>query len=234
MTVIHVVSTAFVGEDPRKRKLAELCKASVAAQLGVEVVHHFVDAATQEVPATKTENILATVRHLPADAVVAFVDGDDRLAHKKALLRVAEEHERGMWCTWGSFMDDDGRPGFAAKVDDDADYRRVPWVSTHLKTVRAGLLQRIHPADLQYRDDADVVHWIDRGDDPAFMWPCLEQAGKDRVAFIRDCLYVYSLSVAWHRSASPAERKHEVDLVAMVRARKPYDRLKCDRLEDMR
>jgi hypothetical protein len=225
---VYVVSTGW------KHETAHLCRASVASQKGVEVEHIYVEASDQYFPKTKMENIISVVGGLSMDAVVALVDGDDWLASRTALRRIAQAHAEGFWVTFGSFVNDDGSPGFAAPYSRPA-YRKLPWTATHLKTVRAGLLQSIRHEDLQMNELDSVAltrvegvsppAWIDRADDPAFMYPCLEMAGADRVQFIRETLYVYKLSGAWHRSASPKELAHEAEIMALTRMRHPYERL---------
>ena len=229
---MHVVSTGW------RHATAGLCRASVASQLDVEAVHHYVEASEQDPPRTKVENLREIIGTLPTDAVVACLDGDDWLSHKRALARVAQAHAEGAWVTWGSFRNSDGSPGFAAPYEDHESYRQTPWRATHLKTFRAGLFQRIREADLKYPAAADGkcvplvelaadMRWIDRGDDPAFMWPILEMAGRDRCKYIRDFLYVYNEAEGWHRTASEAALKHQADIVELTRARKPYERLEA-------
>ena len=197
---------------------ADVCKASVRAQ-GLAIEHRYIEASEQNPRRTKLENLVEMAANLEPEDMIAFVDGDDWLARRTALSRAAEEHAAGAWVTYGSFVQSDGKPGFAEPYP-TPEYRKHPWLATHLKTVRAGIFQRIDRAHLHYRGE-----WIDRADDPAFMWPCLEMAGADRVCFIPDTLYVYSYSTSWELTASPAERQHERDIVAHLRKLPPYERL---------
>lgn len=213
-----VLSTGFRSDN------ALLCKTSVARQTGLEAMgvtwsHTYIEASEQRPRKTKLENLHDAIAPLAPETVVALVDGDDHLAHRGALARVMREHAMGHWVTYGSFVQSDGKPGFAAPYL-TTDYRAQQWLGTHLKTFRAGLFQRIRREDLMYRGQ-----WIDRGDDPAFMFCCLEQAGPDRVKFIDEVLYVYSHSESWELGATPDERQHERDIVADVRSRQPYARL---------
>ena len=216
LPVIHVISTGWA--HPTKA----LCLSSVRSQVDVEARHTYIDADLQVPPRTKMENLVEQLGKLEDEAVVVLVDGDDWLAHKRALARVAQAHYgEGAWCTYGSFRNSDGSPGFAAPYGPEEDYRRSDWRATHLKSFRAGLFNRIKHEDLQY-----LGKWIDRGDDPAFMFCILEMAGRDRTQWIRDFLYVYNEAQGWHRGASAAELAHQAAIVAHCRGLPRYKRLR--------
>jgi Methyltransferase domain len=210
---VTVISTGF------KAPTAHLCRASVAAQVGVQVEHRYVEASEQRPPKTKIENLLEQVADLPPDRIVALVDGDDWLAHPEALARVAETHRRGAWVTYGQFMDVRGGTGFAAPYE-RPDYRQMPWLATHLKTFRAGLMQRIDPEDLKFEGS-----WIERDDDPAFMFPILEMAGHRRQFFIADILYVYNSTASWETTAPAGELARQAMIDKFIRAKKPYPQI---------
>ena len=228
---VHVISTGW------KHATAGLCRDSVKRQVDVEVSHEYIEASEQSPPRTKMQNLHEAIGRLAPDAVVACLDGDDWLFHKRALARVAQAHAEGMWVTYGSFVNSDGSPGFARPYGEHEAYRSGEWRLTHLKTFRAGLFQRIKDEDLRYPSDAagNVVaqaqatehRWIDRADDPAFMYPIVEQAGRARVQYLRDILYVYSLATAWHRTAPPQHLEHEARIMGLTRARPPYARIEA-------
>jgi hypothetical protein len=209
-----VISTAW--HSPNEA----ICRASVGRQAGIHAEHVWIEASKQDPARTKLENLSDAIAPLPSDTIVALVDGDDYLSHNFALARIERAHADGAWVTYGSFAQSDGRNGFAQAYGDLEDYRRTPWRMTHLKTFRAGLFQRIDRADLFFEGE-----WIDRGDDPAFMWPIAEMAGRDRVTFIADCLYIYNLQTAWEKTATRVELARERAIVDVVRSRKPYARI---------
>ena len=226
---VHVVSTGWA------HATAGLCRSSVKAQVGVEVTHTYVEASEQRPARTKVENLLEVIRKLKPTDVCALVDGDDWLPHRRCLARVAMAHAEGAWVTYGSFVNSDGSPGFAAPYRPDEDYRTTPWRMTHLKTFRAGLFQRIDPAHLHYPSDArgrcttpDAAveqRWVDRADDPAFMFPIAEMAGRDRVQYLRDCLYCYNEAGGWHRTAPAQQLEHQARIEAYVRSLPEYQRI---------
>jgi hypothetical protein len=211
---VHVVTTGW--RHPTKH----VCLASVASQLDVKVSHTYIEASEQVPARTKMQNLHDVIGRLAPDAVTVLVDGDDWLAHRRALARIALAHAEGAWATYGSFRNSDGSPGFARPYLPSEDYRTSDWRATHPKSFRAGLFQKIAQQHLRFGG-----LWIDRADDPAFMYPILEMAGRDRVQFLRDCLYVYNEVAGWHRTASQAELRHQAEIMGYVRALPRYQRL---------
>lgn len=210
--VIHVISTGFVA--PTKEK----CLASVRAQVGVDVVHHYVEAAEQVPPANVLSNVLGVVDTLDPDAVCAWLDGDDWLSHDGALARVQWMHDQGAWVTYGSFRFSDGRPGFAAEYGRDELVRSSAWRATHLKTFRAGLVQRLRPEDREWPRDA-AAPW-----DVVIMFAAIEQAGWERTTFCPEVLYVYNFASSHEWKHGPGEERR---WEAEIRRRAPYERLEA-------
>ena len=210
--MIHVVSTAFAAPT------RERCLASVASQRGCQFTHHYVEASTQDPPQDVITNQMSVIRSLPPDAIVALLDGDDWLAHPDALAAVAYLHEAGAWVTYGSFEYSDGRKGFAGELDTHQPVRAQAWKSTHLKTMRAGLFQRLLPADLAWPRGAPVP-W-----DMVAMFAAIEMAGWERVAYCREVLYVYNLSTSNEWRNGP---QGEIALAAQIRARPAYGRIEA-------
>jgi hypothetical protein len=208
--MITVLSTGF--RAPTKIR----CLTSVEVQTA-QHEHDYIEASDQRPPLTVTENIWRACRDLPPDRVVAWIDGDDWLAHDEVLAHVLKLHVDGALCTYGSFRFADGRtPGFKAYKDPKR-CREEPWWGTHLKTFRAGLV-----ANIDYRDLHDANgKWIDMCCDQALMFPVLEQAGAAAV-FVPEILYVYSYGTSWEHRMSPEERKREKDTSAYLRGKRRY------------
>lgn len=220
-----VVSTSFAPPADARRR----CLESVAAQRreGFSVEHVYLDAAEQNPARGHFENLRSVIAPVSPDTVIVSLDGDDWLGPPDALARVARAHAEGAWVTWGSFVYADGRPGFAAGLPVYAwseempnairpgQLRYLPWVTTHLKTYRAGLFQRIDPAHLR----------VSHGRDLAVMFPCLEMAGPEHSRFIADPLCVYNLENSTLFNGSPAEVAEERAQVDHVRRLPPYARI---------
>jgi hypothetical protein len=182
------------------------------------VKHIYFDAAMQDPPKTHWENLIAAIEPLEPDTVVCSLDGDDWLLGEHALARVAAAHAEGAWVTWGSFVHADGRPGFAAPLTPGVPIRQHPWVTTHLKTFRAGLFQRIAIADMQ--DAAGAWHYYAR--DMVLMFPCIEMAGPERCRFIPEVGYVYNFANSSEWSYLAKDRAEDAAAVAYVRGLRPY------------
>lgn len=209
---ITVVSTG------RNAPTKDLCLASVRMQLGGPYEHIYVESPPE---VTVLENVHREVHKLPPDTIVVWLDGDDWLFACHSLLTVHRIYLQNPECmmTYGQFVDDKGRPGFAAPYT-TTDYRSAPWLATHLKTFRAGLFQRIAVEDLQQ----DGM-WIPMASDQAVMLPMLEMAGPHRVLFNREPLCVYNTANSHWANADAAGRREEAEWAQRIRAKRRYGRL---------
>lgn len=213
---IFVVSTGFHVRD------AERCLSSVRSQKGVTAQHIYVDASHQDPPKTCAENLVTMIAPLPPEAIVVWLDLDDRLTRPDALEIVRRQHAAGAWATYGSFVCRDGRAGFAAPYREHESIRRSDWRATHLKTFRAGLFQRIRHDHLQIDGE-----WLHRAVDMAIMMPILEMAGHDRRVFVPEVLVEYDYGASFEFNATAEERAVEKSLDAYVRGLPPYGRLEA-------
>lgn len=237
---ITIVSTALNAE-----KWVGRCIESVQRQTFEDWTHIFIDAKSDDhtlKAAAKqiargathqTQLVAADVRKpalqnaveawtsLPDDEIVVWLDGDDWLAHDRALEVVAEAYtDPDVWLTYGQFMMPDGSIGFAARYPAGANVRKIDWRATHLKTFRAGLGKKIKPRDLHKPDGS----WCDLAIDHAVMYPLLEMAGE-RYACIDQVVCVYNFASSWwatHDGAARAVERAEDD---RFRAMPSYERL---------
>ena len=241
---ITVVSTALNAE-----KWVARCIESVQRQTFQDWSHVFIDAKSDDgtlvaaqVQAARGDrrtvlrqntrrkaalhNAVETWNALPDDEIVVWLDGDDWLAHDRALEVLAETYtDPDVWLTYGQFMMPDGTIGFASRYPEDANVRKLDWRATHLKTFRAGLVKKIKPIDLQ-RPDAQgrLMGWCDLAIDHAVMYPLLEMAGE-RYAAIDRVLCVYNFDSSWWATHDAAARAVERAEDERFRAMPSYDRL---------
>ncbi len=159
-------------------------------------------------------SILPIWRALPPEEVIVWLDGDDALLVPKALEIVAQAHEAGAWVTYGTFVTTDGHvPEWQSDAIGPTP-RRAPWRSSHLKTFRAGLVQKIDPAHL-----ADGY-----ARDRAVMYPCLEMAAE-RAVYINRLLYLYNTENSFAVNAPAEEQARELEAVRRIVNYPRYKRL---------
>jgi hypothetical protein len=215
--MITVISTGFAA--PTKAR----CIESVRVQRGVEIEHVYIEAAEQSPPKTKTENLYDAITKLPPDRIVALVDGDDWLAHDRALASSARFYLEGAMVTYGNFVRSDyaSSRGVAAYAPGSSP-RLEPFQASHLKTFRAGLFQRIAKADLMFEGD-----WLPFGicDDVAFMIPMLEMAGEDRARFNPEAVYVYNMASPLARYRDRGVVDMQARIAAHLRTLPKYERI---------
>jgi len=207
--VIHVISTTYAAPEKARSR----CLDSVAVQ-DCPHVHHYIDALEQTPPRSHFENLITTIAPLADDDIVASVDGDDWLAVGGALEIVQRAHDRGALVTYGSFRHADGRPGFARQLQGPP--REQPWVTTHLKSFRAGLFKKIDHEHLKY-----CGRWLEHARDLALMYPLLEMAGS-RAVFVPEVIYVYNYGNSTEFNGNATTLAQEREQVAYVRSLPEY------------
>jgi len=231
-----VVSTAL-----NKERWVQRCIESVRQQTFKARNHIFIDAASDDETAREAkhfpypqltvqvnptrkaalQNAVETWNELPDDEIVVWLDGDDWLAHDRALEVVAEAYtDPDVWLTYGQFMMPDGTIGFASRYPAGGNVRQIDWRATHLKTFRAGLAKKIRPADLLKPDGT----WCDLAIDHAVMYPLLEMAGE-RYACIDKIVCVYNFEASWWANQDTAARAVERAEDDRFRAMPSYERL---------
>lgn len=160
---------------------------------------------------------------LGPESIVVWLDGDDELVDG-ALERVALLYERSdVWATYGSYVLDDGRPDWTTHSHFGRRYigapRREAWRASHLKTFRAGLVNKIPPSYLVKPDGTPYTRALDH----VVMFAVLELAGE-RYAVSSDVNCVYNLKHSGVRN-DPTVAADERELVREIRGRTPLEPL---------
>ena len=139
------------------------------------------------------------------DTIIVTVDGDDYLSNENVLSYLNEIYSEDIWMTYGQFTPISGRyEGVCQPLEynitfNDAGekvinqltsqtYRRSgAWVTSHLRTFRAWLWNKIEDSDLRDCEGKYFkVAW-----DLAFMYPMIEMAGS-HLKYIDKILYFYN------------------------------------------
>ena len=140
-------------------------------------------------------NIYEAIEHSgdnPEDVIVTL-DGDDWFATKKALEILNEVYlENRCFMTYGSYIEFPSmkRGPFCKQIPHDvvkgSTYRQSKWFSSHLRTFKRHLWERIEVSDLKNGDEFFRMTW-----DMAFMFPMLEMSGPLAI-HIDKMLYSYN------------------------------------------
>ncbi len=146
------------------------------------------------------ENIYTAIHTLiPDHKIVVTVDGDDELSSDEVLLRLEKEYQDPhIWLTWGQYrrVSDGGLGGscpLSDKVWINKSLRSDSWVTSHLRTFKAGLFKKIKKADFLYNNEFFSVAW-----DLAMMFPMIEMCAptndreRPHCVFIPEVLYAYN------------------------------------------
>lgn len=141
-------------------------------------------------------NLDSTIRMIDPKKVVVTVDGDDLLANSHVLEKLAAIYSSGekIWLTYGNYKTVPYVYQWCCspiplKIQQKNEFRKYPWVTSHLRTFYAGLFQRIQKKDLLYQGHFFPMTW-----DLAMMFPMLEMASRGHIRFIPEVLYLYNVS----------------------------------------
>ncbi|KAJ1492573.1 nucleotide-diphospho-sugar transferase [Baffinella frigidus] len=184
-------------------------------------------------------NLLLAVDHAdPADEeVVVVLDGDDWLAHPRALSLLCPAYNRhGAWVTYGTYLEfptgltPDWIVDFAPSVVEQKTFRQTAFVSSHLRTFKTFLLRAIPLAEFCYPVDRQDQGWgplcpggdtrmFDRaGADVAVMLPLLELAGH-RIVRVPHVVHVYNVATPLNDFKVHLQEQWDVDSIVRGRAR---------------
>lgn len=128
--------------------------------------------------------------------VIVTLDGDDWFASKKTLDILKQNYDNfGCWMTYGSYVEYPTKnvgkfskqiPQF---VINNNSYREHEWCSSHLRTFKYKLWNKIEKQDLLDQDGKFYrMTW-----DLAIMFPMLEMCGN-KAKYIKEVLYIYNLT----------------------------------------
>jgi len=126
--------------------------------------------------------------------IIATLDGDDWLIGDHVLQKLSNVYNQNKcWMTYGSYAEYPlkTRGRFSRQIPDfviqNNSYRKSAWMSSHMRTFKYKLWNKIDKKDLLEEDG----RFCDGAWDMAFMFPMLEMSGP-RGIFIKDMLYVYN------------------------------------------
>jgi glycosyltransferase involved in cell wall biosynthesis len=129
--------------------------------------------------------------------IIVILDGDDWLSSADVLSKLNDIYNlEDCWMTFGSYVEypKNIRGKFAKKISDDVVdnnlFRESDWMSSHLRTFRYKLWEKINKQDFVF---SETEKYYKAAWDLAFVFPMLEMAGG-KAKYVEDVLYVYNRS----------------------------------------
>ena len=159
-------------------------------------------------------NIVETARSFEDmdDIIIAVIDGDDYLCNENTVDLLIEEYKKGCDVVWTAHRWDVNNLNISKPMPDIVDPYAWPWSSSHLRTFKATLLNKI--ADKNFKDINGK--WFKRGYDQALMLPILSRSSAR--SYIDKICYVYninSVSIPYR----DYEEQSQISTINIVRAR---------------
>ena len=157
--------------------------------------------------------------------IIVTLDGDDWLASSSVLSHLSGVYSKEKcWLTYGSYAEyPSGIKGkFARQIPEhiinSSQYRESEWMSSHLRTFKYGLWEKIKKQDLLNQEEKFYpMAW-----DLAFMFPMLEMSAN-RSKFVDEILYVYNRSNPLNDDKT--NHKMQLSIERHIRQKKKYNKL---------
>ncbi len=139
------------------------------------------------------ENFVRGIQQMPGDPedIIVTLDSDDWLYSNDVLAYLNEVYQDpDIWITYGDFVSASGKiKGMCKELKDTRNYRRMTtWVTSHIRTIKRKLWEKIKDKDLRDGNGKYYVYYPDT----AYMFPAIEMAGLKHSKFVNRILYVYN------------------------------------------
>ncbi len=168
------------------------------------------------------QNLYRAIHSCEDKEIVATIDGDDWMAHKKVFKQIKQAYAtKNIWLTHGKLKHyPDNFSNWCEPVPQNLikenAFRNFKCPS-HLRTFYAWLFKKIKLEDLLYEGKFYWMTW-----DMAMMYPMIEMAGH-RHAFINDVNYIYNMVNEINDNKVNAELQRFLD--THIRSLPPYERI---------
>ena len=149
-----------------------------------------------------------------ADTIVAIVDGDDALCNENTVDLVLKEYNdnQELEALWTAHSWDINGMNISRDMPGNINPYQYPWVSSHLKTFKLGVLQMMSNENFKDLDG----NWFERGYDQAIYLPLLHLAKSRK--FLNEICYLYRIN-SNSLKVRDWKEKSQMDTIRLVRAR---------------
>jgi len=148
------------------------------------------------------------------EQIVAILDGDDALCNENTVDLILSEYIKSseLDALWTAHSWDINGMNISKDLPGNINPYQYPWVSSHLKTFKAGVFKKIKKENFQDLDS----NWFKRGYDQALYLPILYLAKKRK--FLNEICYLYRIN---SNSLSFREDKetNQMSTIKLVRSR---------------
>tara|TARA_Y100000310_G_C20624262_1_gene784987 strand:- start:950 stop:1648 length:699 start_codon:yes stop_codon:yes gene_type:complete len=146
------------------------------------------------------------------DVIIAVIDGDDSLCNDDTVSILIREYESGSDVVWTGHRWDINDMNISREIPDKVDPYGYPWCSSHLRTFKSTLLNKI--SDKNFKNLSG--EWFTRGYDQALMLPVLFVCEKRR--YVNEICYRYNINSVSIKDRS-WEEMDQISTINIVRSR---------------
>lgn len=194
-----------------------------------------------EVRLPQVANFVELTKLAKDGSIICSVDGDDWVHNSMVLSKLDKTYgnpsDNLIWTSCGSYTEwrGDDQPlrdvswhygPFPQDIIDGKNFREYKWNSSHLRTWKKSLFQKINEDDLKIDGK-----FLETCGDVCVMLYLLEMAsgrnndGSNRIAFVPEILYVYNVSNVNTNRDSAINLTRQQELEKYIRSKKKYTRL---------
>lgn len=152
-----------------------------------------------------------TTARIESSDIIAVVDADDSLCNSSTVGFLFDAHEQSD-VVWTAHSWDINGMNISSELPEKVDPYHVPWVTSHLKSFKASLLQQI--SDSNFKDTSGV--WFRRGYDQALYLPILKISSTRK--YLPEVCYRYNINSSSIQKRD-WEEKEQLKSISLIRAR---------------